>query len=211
MKLLDVIRDGIRRVMRSIARFLNSVTGGKLSPNMVTITGLLAHIPIALLIATLHPWKAAVLLVVFGLFDTLDGELARLQKRETTSGMLLDSITDRMKEIMLYTALGYNIIATTGRPYLAVWAISACGAALLVSYVNAWGEVVVATHNIDKHSVNKSFRGGLASFEVRMFIVLVGLLSGRIALALIVITLAASFTAIMRLARITRKLADVQN
>src|ERR1035438_8643972 len=126
---LDPIRNFVRKIIRQFAKFLNKLSMGKLTPNMVTITGLLAHLPIGWLIATKHNDWAVVLLIVFGLFDTLDGELARLQKRETTQGMLLDAVTDRFKEVILYTAVGYNLVST-GKPYLAVWAILACGASL---------------------------------------------------------------------------------
>ena len=49
--------------------------------------------------------QAALLLAVFGLFDTLDGELARLQGTESPQGAFLDSVTDRMKEILVYVGL----------------------------------------------------------------------------------------------------------
>ncbi len=209
---LDWCRNLVRRVMHRIALLLNSITGGHLSPNTITITGLLAHIPIAWLIATRHNYWAAGLLVIFGLFDTLDGEMARLQGRSSTTGMLLDSITDRAKEILLYSGIAYAIIASTGRPYLAVWAVAACGCSLLISYVNAWGEVVFAKKHIN-HDVNKTFRGGLLAFEIRMFLVVIGLLTDRLALLVIVITIGAIYTSLIRLSRIIENLnqADVQS
>jgi phosphatidylglycerophosphate synthase len=85
---LDTIRNNVRKFMRSIARFLNTISGGKITPNMVTITSLVAHLPIAYFIATGSHFLAAGLLVVFGLMDALDGELARLQKKDSPAGML---------------------------------------------------------------------------------------------------------------------------
>lgn len=199
--------------MRVIARILNSLSRGYITPNGVTIFGFLMHIPIALLIATRHNYWAAGLLFVFGLFDTLDGELARLQGRESSSGRLLDSVTDRMKEITLYIGASYAIIASTGRPYLAVWAVVACGSSLLTSYINAAGDSVMATYKVNKHASNKAFRGGLFPFEIRMFILFVGLLSGRVPLAIIIIALGATYTAISRLLRVLNSLrvANVSN
>jgi phosphatidylglycerophosphate synthase len=167
------------------------------------------HIPIALLIATQHNWWAAVLLVVFGLFDTLDGELARLQDRVSIRGRLLDSVSDRMKEVMLYSGAAYAIITTTGRPYLSVWAVVACGCSLLTSYVNAAGDSIVATQKTGRHNANKAFRGGLLPFEIRMAVLLVGLLSNRIPLAIIVIALGAAYTAVSRLYRVLIRLGEV--
>src|SRR5690242_757005 len=99
---IDAIRQLIRRIVRVIAKALNSLTGGKLSPNMVTIFGLLMHIPIALLIVADYWVAAGVFLVIFGLLDTLDGELAREQDCVTNNGGFLDASTDRMKEVILY-------------------------------------------------------------------------------------------------------------
>lgn len=194
--------------MRKFASLLNLISRGRISPNGVTIFGLIMHIPIAWLIAMRHYYWASGLLVIFGLFDTLDGELARLQNRTSNTGRLLDSVTDRIKEILLYIGAGYAIIATTSRPFLAVWAVAACGCSLLTSYINAAGDSIVAAQKVEKHASNKSFRGGLFPFEVRMFILLVGLLSDRVTLAIIVIALGASFTAISRLLRVLSTLKE---
>jgi phosphatidylglycerophosphate synthase len=209
MKLLDDIRDAVKRIMRVIARLLDDLSGGKLSPTVTTLVGFLAHLPIAYLIATRHNIWAAGLLVIFGLFDALDGELARLQKRASNVGMLLDASTDRMKEVLLYCGAAYAIIASTGRPYLAVWAVAACGASLCVSYVKAKGETAVKDSRLSPNEINRLFGDGLLRFEIRMFILVVGLLSNRVALAVITIALLASVTAVGRLVRITRKLSNV--
>lgn len=201
---LDPIRNAIRKIIRQFAKFLNKISFGKLTPNIVTLTGLIAHIPIAILIATRHDILAAILLVIFGLFDTLDGELARLQNRESSRGMVLDAVTDRYKEVMLYTAVGYNLIKF-GQPYLAVWAILACGASLSVSYVKAKGEAAyLSTHKDVKP--NSMFKDGFMRFEIRMLILILGLLTNYLGAAIIIIAIFASFTAINRLIRVSKKL-----
>ena len=206
MQLLDMIRDIVRSVMKNIAKALNTMTGGGLTPNAVTIVGLLAHLPIAYLIATSHNLKAALLLVIFGLFDTLDGELARLQKRDSPAGMLLDASTDRFKEVMLYTGAAYAI--TVGNhPMMAGWAVLACGASLCVSYVKAKGETAVAKSHLSTSQVNRLFADGLMRFEVRMAVLVIGLLSNRIILAVVVIAILSSVTAVQRLIVITKKLS----
>ncbi len=191
--------------MRRIARGLNAATGGKLSPNTVTIIGLLAHIPIALLIAQGYYIWGAVLLAIFGLFDTLDGELARLQHRASSGGMLLDASTDRIKEVFLYMGVAFALIRT-GQEYFAVWAVAACGASLCVSYVKAKGEMAVAERKLSPNEVNRLFQDGLLRFEIRMFLLIVGLLADQLAATLIVIALLSGYTAINRLVKITRQL-----
>jgi phosphatidylglycerophosphate synthase len=203
---LDGARTVVRGIMKRIAAVLNSLTGGRLSPNAVTLTSLLAHLPIAYLIATRHNLWAAALLLVFGLFDALDGELARLQKRDSAAGMLLDATTDRMKEVLLYTGAAYSFV-TLGHPYMAAWAVAACGASLCVSYVKAKGETAVAKSGLTTSEVNRLFQDGLARFEIRMFLLLIGLLTDRVILAVIIIALLSTLTAFDRLIKISRKIA----
>lgn len=203
--LLDACRSLVKGVMRVVARGLNKLTGGKLSPNTVTIVGLLAHIPIAWLIAYRHNIWAAGLLVIFGLFDTLDGELARLQKRAGPAGMLLDASTDRFKEVFLYTGAAYSFVAL-GRPHMAAWAVAACGASLCVSYVKAKGETAVKDADLSSNEINRLFQDGLARFEIRMALLLAGLVTDRVILAVIIITVLSGLTATGRLIKISRKL-----
>jgi len=192
--------------MRGIARQLNTLTGGKLHPDAVTLFGLAMHVPIAILIATQHHLWAAVFLVVFGLFDTLDGELARLQNRSSERGMLLDASTDRMKEVLIYMGAAY-VFAMSDFPGEAVWAVAACGASLCVSYIKAKGEGVVALKKtIPHHELNHLFKDGVAPFEVRMLIVVLGLLTGQLVFAVAVIAILAAFTAVQRLILISRRL-----
>lgn len=208
--MLDAIRNGVRRVMRVVARGLNTISGGKLTPNMVTITGLLAHLPIAYLIGYGKLELAAILVVVFGLFDTLDGELARLQNRTSSVGMFLDSVTDRMKEIFLYGGIVYFLVAENMGMYV-VWATLALGGSVLTSYVNAWGEVALAHSKIVHDKVNKAFRGGILRFEIRMFLLIIALFANRLPLFVVFIAIFAWVTAMQRILVITQKLgkADV--
>lgn len=207
MKLIQSIRDVVRRMMRVVAIELNEATKGHLHPDTVTIIGFLMHVPIAFLIATRHPIWGAILLVIFGLFDTLDGELARLQKRSSAKGMLLDASTDRMKEVLLYTGIAY-FFAAGDHPELAVWAAAACGASLCVSYVKAKGEAAVASvhEKIPHDKLNRMFKDGLLTFELRMFLLVVGLLTGFLPWFVAAIAILAGYTALQRLVVISRSL-----
>jgi phosphatidylglycerophosphate synthase len=209
MSLIEAIRVRVRAMMRLLARGLNTATGGKLHPDVVTIVGFLAHIPIAVLIATgNHNILAGVLLLVFGLFDTLDGEIARLQNRASPRGMLLDASTDRMKEVLLYIGTAY-VLAGGAHPKQAVWAVAACGASLCVSYVKAKGEAAVAAGKPIPHAVlNKLFKDGLLTFELRMFVLLVGLFADQLVVAVAAIAVLACWTAFQRLIRISKALGN---
>lgn len=194
---LDLCKSKVQKVMTRVARLLNKITGGRLSPNAVTLVGLLAHFYIAYLIATAHPIRAAVLLVVFGLFDALDGALARTQGGNGSRGMLLDSITDRVKEIILYIGIGY-LFVTSGHNHATIWAIAACGFSLLVSYINAWSDAVLADKKTTVHVVNASFRSGIMRFEMRIIALVIGLLSGYLLEAVAVVAVLSALTALSR-------------
>jgi phosphatidylglycerophosphate synthase len=207
VQFIDFIRTAIRASMRRVARLLNNFTNGRLTPNTVTIIGCAMHIPIAVLIGLRsYNVAAAILLLVFGLFDTLDGELARLQNRTSAHGMLLDASTDRFKEMLLYTGIAYAL-ALGPHPAYAAFAAAACGASLSVSYVKAKGEAAVASMKSIPHAtLNKLFKDGLLTFELRIFLLIVGLLINQLAIITAIIALLASYTALQRLVRISKAL-----
>lgn len=203
---MDSIRELVRSVlMRPIVKALNKMSNGKISPATVTLISLAAHVPIAYFIAQQRYILAAILLVIFGLFDALDGELARLQKKASPSGMLLDASTDRMKEVLIYAGATYSFIGLD-QPYMSVWAVLALGGSLLVSYVKAKGETAIATAGKSSAEVNRAFSDGLLTFELRIAVILLGLFSGWLALAVIIIAILAWFTAFQRLILISRSL-----
>lgn len=215
---LDAIRTFVRSIMRQLARALNKLSGGKLHPNVVTIIGLLAFFPIGLYLIPQGLFVSAGLAtIVFGLLDTLDGELARLQNRANPTGMFLDSVTDRMKEILLYVGLAIYWTSTNSwytTYYTGMfgdealpWVVLALGLSLLVSYINAWGEVVITRSGAGSAKPNTVFRGGLASYEIRITILAVGLLfSQYITYALALIILLTSITIVSRIRRVIKHL-----
>lgn len=209
---LDAVKSVVKRIMRDIARKLNKITGGELSPNAVTFTALFMHVPIALLIASGHHIWAGLLLIFFGLFDTLDGELARIQGTESPVGMMLDSSTDRMKEILLYIGIAYFLVdraaTTTWEPaQIAALVAGAVGGSVLVSYINAWGDAVLSATPQKKHAVNATFRSGLMRFEVRMFLIIFGLLTGWLLPIVGLIAILVWLTAFERLNNVIKRLS----
>jgi phosphatidylglycerophosphate synthase len=205
---LSVIRNSVRQAAGKVAHVLDKASKGRITPDMVTLFGLAMHVPTAVLIATDHPLWAAGFLIVFGLFDTLDGGLARLQDKASVRGMLLDASTDRFKEVMLYTGVAYWAVYHGGEPALAVWAVAACGASVCVSYVKAKGEAAVATGSkkIPHATLNRMFADGLLTFEIRMAVLVAGLLFNQLLPAVAAIAVLAGFTAGQRLVRISRQL-----
>jgi phosphatidylglycerophosphate synthase len=202
------VKRAVRRVMYSVARALNGISGGRVTPNEVTWVGFLMHVPIALLIAKGEFVWGAILLAIFGLFDTLDGELARLQKRVSDNGGFLDATTDRLKEVLLYSSVAWYF-AQGVHPQYAALAAAACGASICVSFVKAKGEAIVASSGkqIPYPELNRMFSGGLFPFEVRMLVLLVGLLVDQLVWAVVAVALFSTVTAFQRLFVISRRIS----
>ena len=89
---------------------------------------------------------------------------------------------------------------------MATWAVAACGASLCVSYIKAKGETAVAKSNLTTSQINHLFQDGLMRFEVRMTVLMIGLLSNRLILAIVLIAILSALTAFQRLITITNKL-----
>jgi phosphatidylglycerophosphate synthase len=206
-QLVNGIKRVIRGVMREVALLLNEITLGRVTPNSVTWFGLFMHLPIAFLIANGELVRAAILLLVFGLFDTLDGELARVQKRETNHGGFLDASTDRFKEVLLYTGVAW-LLARGDHPEYAAIAVAACGASICVSFVKAKGEAVVSSldRKIPYTELNRMFSSGFFPFEMRMLVLLVGLFADQLIWTVSIIALFSAVTALQRLVIISRSL-----
>ena len=209
MKLLDqfidIIRNAIKALMSALAITLNKATGGKLSADVITLIGLFSHIPIAWLIAVQKNYLAAGLLVFFGLFDSVDGALARAQKKSSSRGMLLDASTDRIKEVILYIGASSALVAS-GYASWAGWAVAACGASLVVSYVKAKGETAISDKKLSPSDINRIFADGIMRYEIRMFVLIVGLLTNTLRYALVFIAVTSALTAIGRFHKISQKL-----
>lgn len=207
MYIIDTIRRHIRSHMNSIARFLSKVSHNTITPNSITYTGLVAHIVISYFIATGHLLIAGILLIFFGLFDALDGALARYQKIASPKGMFLDATTDRIKEVIIYASLALYFSAE--KIDAAVWLILALGVSVSISYAKAKGESALITNknNIPHAKLNRIFSDGLASFEIRMVILIAGLFFGQVLWAVWLICIIGSITLLQRCIKIYKALA----
>jgi phosphatidylglycerophosphate synthase len=207
MSSIDYARNVVRAQARSLARLLNRLTAGKLTPNMVTAIGIIMHVPIALLIADRHFIWAVILLVFFGLFDVLDGELARLQRTASSRGMLYDATADRIKETLLYAGIAYALVANHQAQWAFV-AVVACGFSITVSYAKAKGEAALALKRTvdDHHTLNRRFKDGVLPYELRMTIVALGLITNQLLIASTVVATLALLTVFGRLRTISEQL-----
>lgn len=201
------ITDTVRVLMARLATFLGRISGGAIKPVHITVLSFLGHIPAAWALWTNKPALAAVLITVFGLMDSLDGALAREQHVASKLGMYFDAVTDRLKEAVLYSALA--VYAARYTSDIQPWVVVAVAASsLLVSYVKAKGEMAISASVEDTQKLNRMFDGGLSRYEVRMAILVIGLLIGYLGPLLRLLVAINLYTAAVRFMAASQAIAD---
>lgn len=204
----ELVEQAIRRGTRTVAVGLHNLTNGRIHPNDVTIAVLLMFLPIAVLVATNHLLWAAGLLIVLSLIDTLDGELARVQNKVSDVGGLLDAVATRVKELFLYSGILYLFSMTDQPTYVLLASMIACGTSLIIPFINAKGEAIIATygHELTYDRLSRMFAGGILPYEARIAMVIIGLLVGMTVLPglMIVLAVLATFAMLERLISIIR-------
>lgn len=112
-----------------------------LSPNVLTIGGMLAHFVVAWLITQGEMRWAAVAILLIAPLDALDGALARKLGRKPGFGAFLDSTLDRLAEIVLFG--GFILYyAEQGDTVLIAVSYLAITGSLMVSYARARAEAL---------------------------------------------------------------------
>lgn len=117
------------------------------TPNGLTLVGLLVTCTAAVLMGLGHWLWAGIALVAAGACDMLDGAVARLGNRGTRFGGILDSTCDRVGDIALLSGLGFYYVLTWPAsgdqpPNLTygLLAVLAVIHATLISYIRARAE-----------------------------------------------------------------------
>lgn len=91
-----------------------------LTPNMVTTIGFLLNIVVAIIFIlgaedgnrgdlSYVGWAGAMILFA-GIFDMLDGQVARLGNMSSKYGALFDSVLDRYSELVMFLGICYYLI-----------------------------------------------------------------------------------------------------
>jgi len=97
--LTDFLRKLFGSLLNSIAGMLLTIG---LTADLVTILGVIGNFLAAWFIARGDLFAGGLLVLGFGLFDAIDGSMARLQGGETKFGAFLDSVLDRYSELAIF-------------------------------------------------------------------------------------------------------------
>src|SRR4029077_8788641 len=89
-------------------RARNALIESRLTPNMISMTGLVLNVVAAVLVTQRYFVLAGVAFIVGSIMDTLDGRYSRMSGKGTQFGAFLDSSLDRIEEAIVLTAVaGY--------------------------------------------------------------------------------------------------------
>ena len=184
MNLTDIRRNLAYRITDPIVEV---VSKSGITPNVLTLINLALNIVAAYIIATSHFLIGGVLVLVSGLFDLLDGALARFTKQSTKFGAILDSTVDRISEAAILCGLLIWYIPR-GASLEIVLIFAVLIGSFLVSYIRARAE-----------GLGWQCQVGLFTRAERVIVLAIGLLINQIFIALCVLVVFVFITVVQRL------------
>src|SRR5687768_13847892 len=139
---LESFRSGVYRVLNPVTDLLVRT---HVHPNLLTTLGFLATVLSGALFHEHHVRSAGLFILIGGLFDILDGRVARLSRLGSKFGAFYDSTLDRISEIVVYLGIlslynDYRLqLGDVGMIYLIMLAMAG---SLMISYTRARAEAL---------------------------------------------------------------------
>jgi CDP-diacylglycerol--glycerol-3-phosphate 3-phosphatidyltransferase len=170
-----------------IDRIVRWLALSRIHPNVLTFIGLVINIWAAWLLSQGSFRWAAVVVIGAGLFDMVDGRVARATSQVTRFGGFFDSVVDRYSDLALYIGLLVYYASINRFFYIVLTAVVMTGS-VMVSYTRARAE-----NTIPKCKV------GFLERPERIVLIIIGALFGRMAAVLWVIAVLSNLTVIHRM------------
>ncbi|MBN1825614.1 MAG: CDP-alcohol phosphatidyltransferase family protein [Candidatus Eisenbacteria bacterium] len=176
-------KEWVRSLLHPLVRLCGQL---RIQPNALSVTGLVLAALSGLVIADGHPRFGAILFLMGGLFDMLDGSVARAAGTGSPFGAFLDSTLDRYAEIFVYLGLAY-------------WMRH--DALFLLPFVVISGSLMVSYTRARVEGLGGACAVGLLERPERIVILFLGLLLGGwlLDLALLLLAVGSHYTAFQRM------------
>ena len=175
---------GANKIIRMIVRGLAL---SKINPNVLTFLGLVINIVAATFLATgSFRWGGAIIIFA-GLFDMVDGRVARATNQVTRFGGFFDSVLDRYSDLALLMGL-LVYYGTINRPFYVVLTAIVMTASVMISYTRTRAENIIPTCKV-----------GFLERPERVVLLIIGALFDRMAPVLWVIAVLGNLTVIHRM------------
>src|ERR1039457_2057426 len=170
-----------------IDRIVRWLALSKIHPNVLTFLGLVINIWAAWLFSQGRFVWAGVVVIGAGLFDMVDGRVARATKQVTLFGGFFDSVIDRYSDLALFMGLLVYYASINRFFYIVLTAIVMTGS-VMVSYSRARAENVIPKCKV-----------GFLERPERVVLIIIGALFNRMAGVLWVIAILSNLTVIHRM------------
>ena len=186
---LQVRAWAARVVVEPPARLLLAL---HIHPNAITAAGFAVAAGAAYLLAEGRLWQGGIVMLAGAALDMYDGAVARLGGKESTFGAMLDSVLDRLGEVVVL--FGLLVFYVRGADDVGAYlAFGALAASLMVSYLRARSEGLGVPGDV-----------GLMGRPERIVVLGAGLLLGYPAWALGIIAALGSLTVVQRAVHVWR-------
>ncbi|HEU0003724.1 MAG TPA: CDP-alcohol phosphatidyltransferase family protein [Ktedonobacteraceae bacterium] len=173
-----------------------------ITPNTLTIVGLVLSMVTAVVIAQGYLLVGGLLVLFAGIFDMFDGALARARNAPSIFGAFLDSTFDRYSEsIILFGLFWYALQARTLHENLwpfqheQFWMLSSI-------YIAVVGSLMVSYAKARAEGLGLECKTGLLARPERVVILAIGLITGTVIWAVLLLAIFSNFTAVERVVHI---------
>lgn len=156
-------------------------------PNHITLLGLMLSILSGFFYYKGHFSTAGIILILAGVCDLVDGNMARITESTTDFGAFLDSTIDRYSDLALFAGImGYSF--ESGNKLLFWTTVFALVGSLMVSYTRARAECIIERCDV-----------GIMERPERVVILIIASLFGFLLTGLFIIGLFSNITALQRI------------
>ena len=183
------LKDSLRQLLHPLVRLLSAL---RVPPDTLTILGWTLSVGAAVLFGLGYARVAGLVMLLGGLFDALDGDVARESNRMSAFGAFLDSTLDRLSESAIFVGIVF-FYAAAARPFEALLAGVAMTFSLLTSYARARAE-----------GLNIECKVGLLERAGRVVILSVSSMAGLLTLGLGLVAAGALVTTAQRILYVRR-------
>lgn len=184
------VRDRLGPVGRVLAR-------SRLSPNMITVIGLLINVAVAAVIASGNLILGGVLLLFAGAFDVVDGAVARATNQVSKFGGFFDSTVDRYADAVTLGGLLIYFTETDAGTTPVLLAFIVLVGSIMISYTRSKAEGLGMRGDV-----------GLAQRAERVIILSAALLLNQPVWGLALLALLTHFTVLQRIYHVWKNLQD---
>jgi CDP-diacylglycerol--glycerol-3-phosphate 3-phosphatidyltransferase len=170
-----------------LLKIVNGLALSRIHPNVLTFIGLLINVVAAWLLAVGLFWQAGLVIIGAGLFDMVDGRVARQTGKVTMFGGFFDSVIDRYSDLALLIGL-LVYYGNINRPLYVVLTAVVMMASVMISYTRARSENTIPQCKV-----------GFLERPERIVLLIIGALADRMAPVLWIIAILGNLTVVHRM------------